>query len=324
MQISFYVEKHFLISVSIDSKTLEIFSSLLPDLKIERVELVSVGWNSTVYILNNQFTVKIPRNQKALSGLEKEIAIFDTIRGRLPVEIPHYVSSTHLAENHAFAYGYIGGSMMTTRPLGEDVKLFDPTTVKDRNLYTFIQKQLAEILSSIHGIKLDAVRDTISRFEHKNWAQSFIELGEIFEAALVKVLEGNKLTKAKSVLEETIDSIAHFSFQEKFLHGDFGGWNIIYDEELGKIKGIIDWADCNIGDPAIDFSELIYDYGWKYAHEVSQLYSSDNVSDTLERAKVYLRLEGFRDLHYGLETNTVEFLEIGKRNIEKIISGFNH
>ncbi len=311
-------------SVSMDPETSDIFHSLLPDLKIEKVDYIPVGWNSKVYIVNDTFTVKIPKTMEAEMGIEKEIEISEAIRNSLPVNVPLYVSSTSVNGTRAFAYKYIRGAMMTTRPLGGGVKRFDPTTVNESDKYHSIQKQLAEILSVIHGLELDKTREIIYRYNHKTWATTYAELGEKFRSILDEVFHGDALISARTILRDIIEKITHFSFQEKFIHGDFGGWNIIYDEEHFQIKGILDWADSNIGDPAIDFAELIYDYGEKYAFEVFQLYNNISDSQLMRRASIYLRLEGFRDILYGVTTGSSEFLEKGRKNIEKMVSEFNH
>ena len=57
-----------------------------------------------------------------------------------------------------------------------------------------------------------------------------------------------------------------------FTHGDFGGGNIILHPETGRLAGVIDWGNSQIGDPATDFVWLALDRGWKFTREVLGAY----------------------------------------------------
>ncbi len=303
----------------IDSNTLEVVRALFPGEAIKELTTISVGWNSNVYILNEKFAIKIPKTKSATKGIEKELALTEAIRHYIPAELPTPISRVIVDGIYGFSYKLIKGKMMTTRPLPGSGNNFDPTKIIDSNLYMSIQKQLAEILSSIHRIDPQVVQGILIQFEDENWAGTYARLGKKWGAILRKTFAGNELIKAKILLEETIDGIAACHFQQKFIHGDFGGWNIIYDEKRKGITGILDWADSCIGDPAVDFSELIYDYGEQYAAEVLAFYDKESDSSLMDRAKLYLRLEGFRDLHYGVVSDSSEFVEKGRKNIEKMI-----
>lgn len=294
---------------------------MFPGLIIQELLPITVGWNTQVYILNHEYTIKIPRTRSAEVGIRKEIAISGAIQGRIPVGMPQYVAEAKTAEISAFAYKFIKGMMMTTKPLGDAGGNFDPTKVDDHAQYRSIQKQLAGLLSSIHRLEPAIVLSVLSSFGNETWAETYSRIGSKWDSVLIRAFHGKQLSGARSLLKETINSITGCNFQEKFIHGDFGGWNIIYDQERQEITCLLDWADCRMGDPSLDFAELIYDYGEAYAREVLDLYGETSDPNLMERARLYLKLEGFRDLHYGLATNSHEFREKGRRIIEKMIEG---
>lgn len=298
-----------------DSKTAEIIHSLFPGVGIQSLEEVNIGWNSRILILNGEYTIKLPKTRSGLKGIRKEIRITDAIRGNIPVAIPEYLSTSEGIAKEAFAYRFISGTMLTKKPLGNISNNFDPTSVSDHELYISIQKQLADILTSIHGIQINLVRDIFKEYVGETWAETYEKLGKKFVKDLEKAFHGQKLDDAKASLEKTVFSITASRFPEKFIHGDFGGWNIIYRTDLKKISGVVDWADCRIGDPALDFAELIYDYGEPYAEEVLGFYGHHAGKGFMDRARLYLKLEGFRDLHYGIATDSAEFVEKGRKKI---------
>lgn len=313
---------HTMTPVPVYSETIELIHTLFPGEEIAELTPISVGWNSHVYILNQKFVIKTPKTRSAVEGIEKEMALAESLRAYLPVQLPKYVSKAKVGDISGFAYNLIKGKMMTTTSLSGDESHIDPTKISDRKLYSSIQKQLAGILSSIHSIESQPVAEILAKFENETWSESYLRVGKKFDVALQKVFHDESLFSARSLLAETIERIAHCDFQQKFIHGDFGGWNIIYDEDRKEINGILDWADSCIGDPALDFTELIYDYGEHYAREVLGFYlKSNDPTDFMERAKLYLRLEGYRDLHYGVVTNSPEFVAKGIKNIEKMLKG---
>ncbi len=298
-----------------DSKTAEIIHSLFPGVGIESLQEINIGWNSRIFILNGEYTIKLPKTRSGLRGIRKEIRITDSIRCHLPVAIPEYVSTSDGIAREAFAYRFIPGTMMTRKPLGNNSNNFDPTSVSEHELYISIQRQLADILTSIHGIQTDLVRDIFKEYVDETWAESYEKIGKKFGKALEKSFHGQELDDARVLLEKTVLSITESRFPERFIHGDFGGWNIIYRTDLRKISGVVDWADCRMGDPALDFTELIYDYGEPYAEEVLGFYGHDTGNGFMDRARLYLKLEGFRDLHYGIATDSAEFIEKGRKRI---------
>lgn len=288
-------------------------------MKSGQIRPITLGWNSLVFILNDEYAIKIPKTLDAAAGIKKEMAITDAIRDLVPVSIPQYVSKLENKDAMAFAYRFIRGRMMTTKPLEPGARNFDPTSIADTEHYRSIQKQLAGILSSIHGIDIPLVKEIISGFETGTWDESYRKLAEKWFESLEKSFRGKELRAARSLLEDTVESIAGCDFQQKFIHGDFGGWNIIYDEDKKEIAGLLDWANCCIGDPALDFTELIYDYGERYTLEVLEFYGKNAHPGLLDRAKLHLRLEGFRDLQYGLSNDSSEFRNKGIKNIEDLI-----
>lgn len=297
---------------------LKIIHSLLPAVEVRNLREVNVGWNSRVYILNDEFAIKFPKTRTGLRGIQKEMRVTETIRGLIPVEVPRYMGAAGGSDAGAFTYSYIPGKMMTRRELGEGEYSFDPTSVSGRGLYRSIQRQLASILVAVHGVDGNLVREILLEFGEETWKESYERLRDKFMKPLEKAFHGRELMSAKALLEDTIETITSGRFPEKFIHGDFGGWNIIFDEGREKISGLLDWADCRMGDPALDFTELIYDYGEQYSREVLGLYDSNAGSQFMDRAGTYLKLEGYRDLHYGIATDSRDFLEKGKRSIEKM------
>jgi aminoglycoside phosphotransferase (APT) family kinase protein len=57
-----------------------------------------------------------------------------------------------------------------------------------------------------------------------------------------------------------------------FLHGDFRGGNILLVPGTGRLAGVIDWGNCAIGDPALDFAALVLWRGWPFMQRALAAY----------------------------------------------------
>jgi len=76
-----------------------------------------------------------------------------------------------------------------------------------------------------------------------------------------------------------------------FLHADFGPSNIIVDPATGRLAGIIDWGNVQLGDRARDFHKLVLDCGWSFTHAVLEAYGLPVDGEFVERLRFYSRME---------------------------------
>ena len=72
-----------------------------------------------------------------------------------------------------------------------------------------------------------------------------------------------------------------------FTHGDFGGGNIILHPETGRLAGVIDWGNSQIGDPATDFVWLALDRGWTFTRDVLRGYRLPTRGNFFEDVRTY-------------------------------------
>jgi len=76
-----------------------------------------------------------------------------------------------------------------------------------------------------------------------------------------------------------------------FLHGDFGPANIILHPATGRLEGIIDWGNAQLGDRARDFHRLVLDCGWDFARAVMEAYGLPQGEEFVGRLGFYARME---------------------------------
>lgn len=309
-------------ALDLSPSDLDIVAKMFPLEVFEKILEVDVGWSSRILLLDSKYVVKIPKTIEAGAGIEKEAEITKILESRIPVTIPHYVTFLRNESLKAASYEFLRGVMLTTQPVGESAATIDVRTLLKGENRNSVANQIGALLRSIHSVEPDLVREVLDKYVTDTWEEKILSwLGKCREVAR-KGFDRSELDKCENLIDNIEHSFSEMEFQKKFIHGDFGGWNMLYDPGENEIVGLLDWADCRIGDPAKDLTELIYDFGEPFAEDVLSHYGKVKDPDMMTRAKLYLRLSGFQDLEYGLSTGNDFFTERGFAAIRKELDSF--
>jgi aminoglycoside 2''-phosphotransferase len=73
------------------------------------------------------------------------------------------------------------------------------------------------------------------------------------------------------------------SYQPALVHADLAQYHILHDRETGTISGVIDFGVGGLGDPAIDYSNIINVYGESFLQRMAQF--DPQIDATLDRAR---------------------------------------
>ena len=108
---------------------------------------------------------------------------------------------------------------------------------------------------------------------------------------------------------------SNFKFSPVLVHQDLQTEHIIADHKLGTVAGIIDWGDCGIGDPAMDFVGLFGRLGEEFVREVLGHYrlADDGI---MRRARFYDVVVPYHWVKFDLEAGKDISFEDGIDAIE--------
>ncbi|MBC8171451.1 MAG: aminoglycoside phosphotransferase family protein [Anaerolineae bacterium] len=207
-----------------------------------------VGGGTQKYLLRAHGDINRSRNADVARDEFKLLKIL--FAAGLPVAQPHYLDvSGELYPIPYLVLDYIEGA----------------TDFSPQNLADFIQ-QSAALLAQIHQVKpgqsLDFLADRIPHIlwwigyqpEHPNH-----ELGEGQLREALRTLFPLKYMNAATLL-----------------HGDFWVGNFIW--RGGKLVGVIDWEDAEVGDPLSDLSiarlDMLWAFGQDAMHDFTQAYQA--------------------------------------------------
>ncbi len=289
---------------------LDIINHTYPELSIESYRLYGWSWNSYVIDINDRLIFKIPKTAKNQTMLEREIAVSDLLSKYLNVSVPRFEFTKKYKDSKLVAgYRKIPGSPLTNQTYaGLNIGIpLSKIRAKSR-----IIAQLSEILVNLHSLSInDFVNMGVPDEHGEQWKERF----EIFyyevHDAVYPYLKKPLKKKIEKLFDKFLNDQANFEFKPALIHGDFGGWNILFEEQSRKISGVIDWGNAVIGDAAMDFAELLYDYGPEVTEKILKHYTIEIDAKFAERMKFYRSLAGLYDVIYGSKNSDPELLNRG-------------
>lgn len=308
--------------MELPENSLNIIHRLFPETDTGHITSIDFGWTNQILVVNSKYVVKIPRYSHAARSVEKEMEITGKLNGRLPVGIPKYINRLYNKELVAAAYDFIEGAVFTTQPVEDGMEIIDPSKFINGNAGDSIAEQIGKILSSIHEVSTELVGVIIEKYVKDTWDSKIINWIGRSRKICKKAFLGSEMEKCCAFMNSLESEYSKLKFDQTFIHGDFGGWNMLFDPVELKFTAILDWADSRFGDPAKDFTELIYDFGSEFASKVLTYYSRKDDPGIIKRAEFYLKLSGFQDLEYGLEKKFEFFTERGKKAVLEELKNF--
>lgn len=225
------------------------------------------GWDFKVLILEDEWVLRAPRNGLAAEQLEKEVALLPVLAPALPVEVPRF---EHVSREPWFVvYRLIRGE-----------PLHDPATGGVR-----------EFLEALHS--LDPAGSPAPR---PDWRDLYRGHADDWRRTVLPLLDADERGRAEALLAE-IETLA--GYEPALVHCDLGPSHLICRD--GSLVGVIDWADAQVGDPAVDYSWLL-----------NVPFPDWEVDDELRRrALVYHRLGPWFEVEYGLRIEEPDWVSSG-------------
>lgn len=231
-----------------------------PQLKFKNVRIIDKGWNNTIVKLDDKIVFRFAKTDN-MFPLKNEIKFLDYFSKFSPLSIHQYTFTPK-------STGFAGYRMIK----GESLE-FHKYHKLSPNEQKQIQIDLAQFLKAIHSIPLKTAR----RLNVRNaWLFSdALKQAKKRAKIVVKTLDQKEKIKLSRYLN-TLSKSKHL-YQKSVMHQDFYEAHILYDFDLHRLTGIIDFSDVQIGDRAIDFRELWF-YGKEFMDNIFKFYHSKDKS----------------------------------------------
>lgn len=209
-----------------------------PQLELASLTLLGVGWDNTVWLVDERWVFRFPRREVAVPGFERELATLPELAPRLPLPIPHPVFIGRPSDG--FPFPFFGAAQVPGRePLG-----------LDETARANLARPLGHFLRALHDASVDGLPvDPMGRADMAVRVPRTVEqLAPVVDAGLWQIPDSvHRLLDAAHALPPTASTTV--------LHGDLHFRHLLVDGH-GAVSGVIDWGDICRGDPSIDLTLL--------------------------------------------------------------------
>ena len=262
---------------------LEKIREIFPKLEISAIRAVADGLVNDVLIVNEELVFRFPRDRDwGVRLFANEIKVIELARRYVAIPLPQFeYKSDELA-----VYRFIKG---------EPLRREDVFKLTDRERER-IARSLARFLKQLHEIpwsELERHEITPSDVNRSRevWLKLFENVREKLFPSMMPHVREAVAEHFACVLQD-----AHFmDYEPRLINGDLVPYHIIYDRAARRINGIIDFGTAGIGDPAADFSCMIYNYGESFLARMAKSYPE--IAAAIDRARFW---SGTLELQWAL------------------------
>src|SRR5262245_60099359 len=165
-----------------------------------------------------------------------------------------------------------------------------------------IAEQLAQFFKEMHGIPMEEIAEfsipmADALTEYEDWSGVYHRLQDkVFPLLLPHAREW-----ATEHFESWLSDPANFEYEPRMVDTDIPPYHILFDRRRRRISGIIDFGCAGLGDPAADFSVIIYHYGESFMSRFYNIYPEAEAY--LRRARFYATSIEMWWLLNGIERN---------------------
>lgn len=216
---------------------------------------------------------RFARNDHSIKTLDEEIAAMELIRPYVTLPFPQF---TRLDRDYV-VYPYIKGD-----PLFRDDILSLPDADQDA-----IAEQLATFLRQLHTIPRDVCETAglpVSEPNSKLWTT----LLDTFRRELFPLMISTTKTWVERHFAPVLKDANFLHYEPALIHDDLAPYHILYNANIRRIVGVIDFGTMYLSDPARDYAMLINLYGETVVRRMAKF--DDRIAPLIDRARFYAGL----------------------------------
>ena len=272
-------------------------------LEATTVVRVEEGWDSSVFEINREWIVRVPRREEVRGWMCKEARLLLLLAPALPVRVPRFEVVEDAGPIFFVAYRKLEGD-----PLDSQACLGTGGAA--------LAGQLGGFLAALHAFpRENAIRAGLADADASEWLEQQRDLAERCEREVMPLLDRDERRRARAFFDEFF-SAWDSSLDLVLVHADLGPAHIL--QRGSTVSGVIDWSDARLGDPVLDLAWLLYGTGTRFADALLRAYAGLEMDPTLRaRALFYHRLGPWHEVFYALETERPDLVASGLAGIRQ-------
>lgn len=262
------------------------------------VERIQGGWDCYTYDVGGEWIVQLPRLPQADSTLRAQLEILPALAPELPAPIPV-------------------PELVSERPLCIAYRRIEGTPVHgEASVQGIWPERLGRFLFDLHLVPSEFVG--LRPIVLERWRADVTSDLDSFRSSVFPLLDPDEVSSAESAFDRFLAGVSSFALG--VVHRDLGPEHVLV-RSSGDLAGVIDWGDVGIGDPAIDFSWLLFG-----APEVGEralgAYGGEPDAAFRDRARFYHVLGPWHEVRHGIETEQPTFVHTGIEGIRARIGAW--
>jgi aminoglycoside 2''-phosphotransferase len=260
--------------------------AVAPEIKIDNMTLNREGLMNDILIVNGDVVFRFPKHEYSFKHLKTEASLLRLLRNYITLEIPQPLYES----DDVLAYRFIPG--VTLR---RDMLMRLPEDDQQT-----VAHQLAQFFKELHGVPVSGISDfeiplADALMKYEGWINTYQRIrNKVFPLLLQHVRE-----EMAEHFESYLADKVNFEYELKMVDTDIPPYHILFDRQRKRIHGIIDFGCAGLGDPAIDFGVIIYNYGETFMNRFYSIYPEAEAY--LKRARFYAGAQEVRWLLTGIE-----------------------
>ena len=229
----------------------DILRRLFPDSSVLEDELNEGGWDNFVFLSHDGHVYKYPWNP-GYSTLEKEYRILKYLKPILPDLIPDNPEISISSGKE--------GQLLALRYRATHGKTVEERLLKDASFLQGLQAPMNRALWTIHNCNppINIIPES-STYDAPSWRRMYREMLDRMRNGLFKRIPSRSVRMIQELISGFVKFPGNFRFVPTLVHADIDPRNMLIDDITNLVSGLIDWGDCMIGDPALDYASLFFD-----------------------------------------------------------------
>jgi len=287
-----------------------IIGQCFPQIAIRDYIIITDGYDSVVLIVNDEYVFRFPRRAAVAAQLAREQRLLPELAKTLPIPIPNFEFTWDNPQ--PYGHNFVGYRKLAGEPM--DIAQLSAAQL------AHAAGELAAFLTALHRFPVARTKELMGEAHSAaSWHQSLYQLYADTQQKVIPLLLPDLQQQTIALWEGFLGNDANWQFTPRLIHADLGPDHILYDAARAKISGIIDWGDSEVGDPAMDFSGLLYDYGPSFTATVLDAYGGKLDPAVRQRVQFYAELIPYRETLYGIYTDDENHVQEGVGEIAEML-----
>ena len=283
-----------------------------PDIREGDVEFIYHG-TYNVFEVMGEWIFRFPDssllNEDGLELIRYEHEALQALRPHLSLDVPKFEYVSEDPELPFAGYRKIPGVSLST--------CFDRTTKGNRGEMAV---KLGGFLSELHSQEVyDAY---VERWPTEYTGEAFKEYWEAYYALIQErvypELDPDQRCWVTQLFSDYLEEGGNFTFSPRVVHGDFDTSNIIVDPDTLTVRGIIDFEETRLWDPAADL--LFFGEGDDFIDQILSNYTQSTGPNLEGRMRFLYNRMPLIYVSTGIELEYREMVEAGLSMLEARMS----